>query len=134
KANQLDGNGAAELSVTENNERVIYTAETAAPLPAEYDITITIDNVSAGTNDKMQVFARFIDDNNWYCMDIGTPADSNNCSLVVKQNGSVTILQQVTNDPGIGDVHKLEIRNAVKRVLKNGVEILSSNDNSITSA
>src|SRR5690606_34656244 len=60
-----------------------------------------------------------------------SPTDS--VRLIKFVSGSATVLDSSDETLQIGDVVKLEIRDATKKVYINDIEILSSTDNSITS-
>ena len=72
---------------------------------------------------------------NYYAVGFLPPGHASNDTELWKTiAGTPTSLTSVDTGIAANDVFVLEIRDAAKRVLKNGAEILTNSDNAITSA
>lgn len=104
------------------------------PTTAEYDVVCTV--TPPVVDDRtLYMTGRVTDLSNMYAVgiDTGTTA-GNNFRLLKDVADTVTELAGTEDNVVAGDVVKLEIRNATKKVYINSVEKLSSADNALTSA
>lgn len=114
-----------------------YLKSQPAPSSADVDVQITCSTIDGGTTNqrKFRLHARGTGATDYYAVRFVPPAASNNDTELVKVVAS-TLTSLASVDTGIvnGDVFLLEIRDAAKRVLKNGAQILTNADNAITGA
>ena len=112
-----------------------YTAQ-PAPTSADQDVSVTIATVYNNNTPRLWgIFARRTDNDNFYHVqivpDIYTGQDT--FALFKYVNGVATKLGGYNETTlTAGDVVKLEIRDAAKKVYINGTERISSSDNSLT--
>ncbi len=112
-----------------------YTAQ-PAPAGVDQDISIAIDTLISDTGTKpFGLFGRRTDNSNFYHVQI-LPNEHSEASVKLwKFVSSVdTELGSYDATLAVGDIIKLEIRDATKKVYINGVERISSSDNSLTNA
>jgi hypothetical protein len=101
------------------------------------DVGVTVATIDGGTTQsrKARLHARGNGTSDYYAVRLSPPGSAtNDVELVKVIGGTLTSLASV--DTGIvdGDAVVFEVRDATKRVLKNGAEILSSSDNAIPAA
>lgn len=121
-----------QASANETGVGVTYTAS-PAPAGAEYDVEITIVNVDTSTSNRpWWLFGRYVDSSNYYGVGV-RPTGLTDIDLRLRVGGVNSSLGTYNGGLSAGDVIKLEIRDATKRVYINGVQQISSADNSITS-
>lgn len=107
------------------------------PTVAEYDVSIKLAAVDSTTNNRpVRIHARLTATDTYYACRINPTARTQNSGVeLIRSNaGTVTILASNDRTHAVNDVYLLEIRDATKRVLVNGAELLSSSDNTLTSA
>lgn len=106
------------------------------PAIADVDVQATLAAVYSGSSSApIALIARFADTSNYYAVQIlGTSHAQNDTKIYKRVGGTWTQLAAVDTSWANGDVLKFEIRDATKKVYKNGVEILSTTDNAITAA
>jgi hypothetical protein len=130
---QLTGLGTAELNTTEANSRCIF-AFNPGPSVAESNVGFTLVVAGTGSNDKTHLVARYVDNSNWYAAEIGCSNDNPDVKIAKKVAGTVTTLASANASPANLDLYVFEVRNGAKRLLENGVEILTTTDNALTAA
>lgn len=114
-----------------------YVKSQPAPTSADVDVQISMPTVDTGTTQarKIRLHARGSGTSDYYALRLSPPASSaNDIELVKVVGGTLTSLASIDSGIADGDTFLLEIRSATKRVLRNGVEALSSADNAITAA
>ena len=124
-------------SASENSCYIVASA-TPNPTGAEYDVQITVHTPFTGTGSRhWGVAGRYTSASDaGYAANLANGQTSGNDRQLVKRvGGTNTVLAQTdVGDWTAGDVVTLEIRDATKRLLVNGTEVLSSTDNTITAA
>jgi hypothetical protein len=105
----------------------------ADPATAEYDITVTIRNITGGDNQPLLLVGRFTDASNMYAGGSYRNEMAADKKIWKKVAGTVTELASGDSALVAGDTLKFEIRSATKKLYKNGVELLSTSDDALTS-
>lgn len=109
-----------------------------SPSSAEYDVqaTMSADEGAAETGTKPTgFFFRWIDNDNSYFLFHYPNAHANNAENLYKRvGGTNTLLASVDVTEAAGNVYKLEVRDATKKLYINGSEVLSTSDNALTGA
>jgi len=111
-----------------------YTAQ-PAPTGVDQDLSIALNTLISDTGTKpFGLFGRRTDNSNFYHVQILPNAHAEASVKLWKfVSGVDTELGSYDATLAVGDVIKLEIRDATKKVYINGVERISSSDNSLTS-
>lgn len=127
-----------EPTANENNKGLAY-ASSPDPASAEYDVTVVMGTAHPAAETYTKPFGVFgrhdgtADDR--YILQVLPDSHTQNAYQLYKVDGGVeTQLASVDGTTVAGDEFKLEVRNASKKVYKNGSEILSSTDNVLTAA
>ncbi len=125
---------------TEASDRVVYKS---APDPTEvnYDVEVTLatDAGVGSDDDPWAIFARLVDDDNFYAVVIHREERTPDVKLIKKISGTVTELATAVNAGGNdGDVFRFEVRDTSPRLavymndsLLSG---MTSDDTSLTAA
>ena len=124
-----------QASQIQNNVGQAYTAQ-PAPTTANQNVSITLKVLDTTTSDRsVGIFARRADNSNFYHIQILPNAHASPSITLYKFEGGLpTILGTFDATLAIGMVIKLEVRDATKKVFVDGVQRISSSDNSLTSA
>lgn len=121
-------------SATVNSSRIIVTSR-PNPASVAYDVTAEISQMTGtGSDDPLGLIGRLTDTSNYYATvayQAGAAADAKIYGLV---SGSLTELASGDTGWVSGDIMKFEIRDAAKKLYKNGAEVLSTTNNDLTSA
>lgn len=106
------------------------------PSGVDYDVEMQVITTDTGTaNRRVRIHGRIVDVSNYYAVRfLPTGHASNDTQLIKNVAGTVTELATVDTGLTANDTLKLEIRDAAKKVYKNGAEILTSSDNALTAA
>lgn len=106
------------------------------PTQADVDVQMTLAALLTGTGSApFGVFARWADSSNFYGVQILPAGHAEvDTKLFKRVAGTFTVLSSVDTTWATNDILKLEIRGTALKVYKNGVEILSSTDSSISAA
>jgi hypothetical protein len=117
------------------NQGSLYKSQ-PDPSGADYDVVLVVNAVDTGTaSRRVRMHGRLADAGNHYTVAfLPTGHASNDTELYKTVAGTPTSLASVDTGVTAADSFTLEIRDAAKRVLKNGAEILTSSDNAITAA
>lgn len=121
---------------TTASSRVIYKS-LPDPVSPEYDVEFSIPastTMPTGTDDPVFMIARCLDANNYYSAGTYQTAAGGAVRIFKKVAGTVTQLATGTNAIAVGDVLTFKVRNASKSLWINGVQVLSTGDNSLTAA
>lgn len=141
-----DHQNTAVINDNATNDYIVASAtQTAAgqvcsaqpnPSVAEYDIEWQCKVADTGTATRQQrLIARWVDVNNHYGFRVLPDGHASNAYRLYKVvSGTLTELATVDGTTAVDDVFVFEIRDATKRVLKNGSEILTTSDNELTGA
>jgi len=107
-----------------------------APSVNEYDVQMTLNVVDTGTaSRRLRLHGRLADVNNYYAMCLlPTGHASNDTELFSVVTGSKTSFASVDTGIVATDVMMLRMRDAAKSVRKNGSEILTNADDTLTAA
>ena len=113
-----------------------YLSAYPAPSVAEYDVEMTLSLVNVNANPRgAGMFARRTDNDNLYFVQfVPNDATPDQIKLVKRVAGVNTILGTSASNLTNGDVIKFEVRDATKNVSQNGIVVISSADNALTSA
>jgi hypothetical protein len=102
------------------------------PTSAEYDVGFTFSTIGSGTVRPVYAFARYVDANNYYVAGTYVGGAANDKRIFKKVAGVVTELAAADTNTTAGDIYRFECRNTAKRLLRNGTQVLTSNDDAIT--
>lgn len=123
------------IDVTQGSRQIIMTAQ-PDPTNNEYDVEVDLTIIDAtGSDDPSILIGRLTASNTMYggfSVNTGVGTDTHKLFKIIA--GSVTELASTTSNMSDGDVMKLEIRDATKKLFKQGSELISSADNVITLA
>lgn len=128
----LAANDRAEQSANATSQRCTYSAQ-PNPSVSEYDVEVVLANYSSTSPRCGFIMGRFTSD-----ADAGygyvhiASGDTTDKRLVKRISSTNTELATTDTGNSVGDTHKLEIRSASKKCYRNGGEILSSSDDTIT--
>jgi hypothetical protein len=123
----------AEATSAEINVRVVYSMQ-PNPTGPEYDVQVTLVTLSTITTSPTGLVARLTDANNYYATGTYRTNDPNDKRLFKIVAGAPTELGSFDSGLAANDVLLFEVRDATKRLYKNGVQQFSSADNVLTSA
>lgn len=106
------------------------------PSTADVDVQMTLAALLTGSGSApFGVFARWADSSNFYGVQILPAGHAEvDAKLYKRVAGTYTVLASVDTTWATNDIVKLELRGTAIKVYKNGVEILSATDSSITAA
>jgi len=119
-----------------NSQRHIYSAQ-PNPSTVEYDIAATLKAVntgSGGSDDSWFFVARFTDTSNFYSAGTYGGAAAADKKIFKEVAGVITELASGDNGLAANDTLEFRVRDATKKLFHNGVEVLSTTDNALTSA
>ena len=121
--------------VNTNSVGQAYTGQ-PAPADVDQDLTITLKALDTTSGTKpVGLFGRRTDNDDFYHVQILPNSNSKASVKLFKfESASATELGAFDATLAVGTVIKLEIRDATKKVYVDGVERISSTDNSLTSA
>ena len=124
-----------QASQIQNNVGQAYTAQ-PTPTTVNQNVSITLKVLDTTSSDRsVGIFARRADNSNFYHVQILPNAHTNPSITLYKFEGGVpTILGTFDAILAVGTVIKLEVRDVTKKVFVDGVERISSSDNSLTAA
>ncbi len=107
-----------------------------SPSTVDYDVELEVIGVDTGSSTRVwRIHGRATDGDNTYMVELlPTGHTDNDVTLFKIVGGTKTQLATVDTGLAANDVIKLELRDAAKKVYKDGAEILSSADNALTSA
>ncbi|NND71023.1 MAG: tandem-95 repeat protein, partial [Rhodothermales bacterium] len=129
-------NGSLDVLNGGSDENSVGQAYTAGPAPTSVDQTIsfTLSSIDTTTGTKpVGVFGRYVDNDNFYYLQVLTNGNAQDSLQLAKMEGGVTtILGTVDVTIAPGDTFKLEITDATKKIYHNGIQVISSTDNSLT--
>jgi hypothetical protein len=115
-----------------NSDRTIITSR-PNPTSAEYDVQFTVTVLPSDADNPSWLVARYTDASNYYVAGTNGAANAADKKLVKNVAGVRTELASGDSADTIGDVFKFQVRNATKKLFRNGVELLSTTDNALTS-
>ena len=102
-----------------------------------YDVSLKlITPLTADVDQPWRIHARMADKDNYYAAKFWPTGNTthNDTELIKNVANTVTVLANVDTGLTANDVFLLEMRDAAKRVLKNGAEILTNSDDALTAA
>ncbi len=129
----IDATGVIRAGSDENQVGQAYAAG-PAPTSGDQSISFTLKEIETDNGTKpVGIFGRWVDSDNFYYLQI-LPNDNAQDSLQLSkvEGGVRTVLDTVDATIKGGDAFQLDITDATKKVLHNGVEVLSSVDNALT--
>jgi hypothetical protein len=116
-----------------NSDKTIITSR-PNPTSAEYDVQFTLTVLPSDADNPSWLVARYVDTSNYYVAGSNGAANAADKKIVKNVAGTKTELASGDSADTVGDVFKFEVRNATKKLYRNGVELLSTSDNALTSA
>ena len=121
----------AQASTTAS-ARLLYTVSWT-PAAATYDVSYKYINVATTTDDPIGVLARYTSTSSYYASAQYLDTAATDVKIMrVTAGPTRDVLASGDTAPAINDVFKLSLLTASKKFYKNGAEILSSSDNTIT--
>lgn len=126
---------ASSISASSGNNEILYLA-TPLPASADVDVEFEITSLHTGgtsTSGIVGLVARSDGADTYYATGIRSNSGGSIIQLMKFISGVLTEIDtQVTPTVNIGDVIRLECKDAAKKVFLNAAEIMSSADNEIT--
>ena len=111
----------------------VYTADVSYP-SADYDVTVTMTQLSSQVDDPIYLFVRIQDQENMYAVRLIDQGGSGTCQLYKKVSGTWTALGSTFDPPADGSVVRLEIIGTVLKFYDDGVQKASATDSGISIA
>mgnify|MGYP003669514198 CR=1 FL=1 len=119
----------------QNDVGQAYTLD-PAPTGADQAISFTLSAIDTTDGTKpVGVFGRRVDNDNFYYLQILPNTHAQDSLQLSKLEGGVrTVLASIDLTISASDTFKLEITDDAKKIYRNGVEVLSSADNTLTAS